>query len=198
MRRAIAALAVCALAGMARGHGSPYVVFACRVTDGDARPAHGLTAILDAIADGGGAAGRAEAPVLAGEAAIALRFAGDFSGRLRLRIVDAKRRPLALSAGTMQAEYRYAHRAGAGTDAAFAARVRGAEADPLRDGEAVLGGDGRVHAVAEAAPALRLAATAPADSAEAEEDARGNALDRGIDAEIRARLDAIRKRREGR
>lgn len=198
MRRAFAALAVCALAGMARGHGSPYVVFSCRVTDGDARPAHGLTAILDAMADGGGAAGRAEAPILAGEAAIALRFAGDFSGRLRLRIVDAKRRPLALSAGRMQVEYRYAHRAGAGPEAAFAARVRGPESDPLRDGEAVLGGDGRVHAVPASAPALLLAPAAPADTAEAREEARGKELDHGIDAEIRARLDAIRKRRGAR
>lgn len=195
MRTVSAFSLACVLAGGAWGHGSPYVVFTSRFLDASARPVSGLTAVLDMLPSRAGApAARAEAPIRSGLARVTVAFPGDFHGAVRLRVVDGKRRPIGAPV-----DFAYAHRAGSGLEAAFAAGPRDREADALKDGEAGLGSDGRVTvrpALPGEAAAFRLEWTPEGiDAAEAEEAARGREADQGIDADIRARLEAIRRKR---
>lgn len=197
---AIALLATICLAGHARGHGSPYVVFACRFLDAVDRPVSGLTVALELRPErAGDPAIRAEAPIRQGLARVTVAFPGDFQGTIRMRVMDAKRRPVARAgaSGEVTLVFTYAHRAGTGLEAAFAARAPAG--DPLKDGEAGLGADGRVCERPEAAIAFRLDwSPGREDSAEAAEAASGRAVDRGIAADFQARLAEIRKKRERR
>lgn len=199
---ALALLAAVCFAANALGHGSPYVIFACRFLDALDRPVSGLTVALELRSGrAGDPAIRAEAPIRQGLARVTVAFPGDFQGTIRMRVMDAKRRPVARSGagGEVTLAFTYAHRAGTGLEAAFAAQGRSPAADPLKDGESGLGADGRVCERPEAASVFRLDWTpARGDTAEAAEAARGSVMDRGIEADFQARLAAIRKRREDR
>ena len=191
-------VAAACVAVNAYAHGSPYVVFTCRFLDASGRPVSGLTVALELRSEQGGKPlALAEAPILHGVAKVNVAFPGDFRGRIRMRVMDAKRRTVAQAAG-QASEFPYEHRSGTGLEAAFAAAPRSPAADPLKDGEAGLGADGRICPRPEAARTFRLDwAYAHTDPAEAAEAARGTAIDRGIETDFRERLAEIRKRREG-
>ncbi len=214
MRTSLWSVAVALAASESYGHGSPYVVFACRFLDAYGHPVSGLTLALEAEGPA------SESPIEDGEAQVALPFPRAFDGKLRLRVLDAKRRVIRMlpsgagvrtPSGGSATEilslfaYRYAPGTAFGPGTALPSGTASPAAhnwteslpdDPLRQGAAVLGGDGKVHPEGADAPPFRLEWNpALIDSAEAGEAARAKAMDQGIDTELRARVAAIRAAR---
>ncbi|MDB5104362.1 MAG: hypothetical protein JWP91_2051 [Fibrobacteres bacterium] len=138
--------------------------------------------------------------MLSGAAEAAVGFRWDFTGTVRLRVLDGRRRPV----GVLSAEgkvtggisFTYSHRAGAGTPEPAPGR------DFLREGTVWLGGDGNARERADIGaqiPAIRVDwAPEEVSAAEAEQDRRAAVMDRDIEADFRARMDAVRKKRGAR
>ena len=201
------------LASQAEGHGNPYVLFASRFVDTVGRPVSGLTVRIATAPAGRHAGGiLVEAPIGAGSASIAVPFVGDFAGELRLNVIDAKHRVISMLPPTAEgprrastAVFAYSHHSGEPLRSALAWHAqppfRAADVPDealLKDGDAVLGGDGHIREGKAVAPAFRLdwmpERIEPGEAAEA---ARGAELDRGIERAFRERLSAIRQGRAG-
>ena len=203
----IATLLELLLSGQAGAHGNPFVVFTTRILDAAGRPASGLILSLDAGET------RAEAAIESGRVEVAMPFPRDFAGTLRMRVLDGKRRVISLlptqGSAVTAAGFAYRHRPGdairsalgwdgASTGSASGQAVGGGDAALLKDGEAVLGGDGRIREGKADAPAFRVDwLPERVEPGEAAETIRGRALDRGIETEFRERLEALRKGRMG-
>jgi hypothetical protein len=168
------------------GHMQPYVKFMLTFEDALFRPASGLCVqleTLDAIA---------ESELKSGSAMITLPFPRDYTGPLRLRVFDRRRRPISLKDDSghtsLSQEFHYAHKTG------IRQKINPNFNDPFDDGIEFLSADRTIKNSINALKCFHLvwdSASRTAD--EIKESQSIEVMDQKIVAELKENLEAIRK-----
>lgn len=163
----------------------PYVRFALTFEDARGRSATGLSVLIETREASG------EADIRQGSATVTVEFPRDYSGPLRIRVFDRKRRTIALlgdsGAYLDMRELGYAHRRGA------LGKVNPNFGDPFDDGFEFVSGDGKVAASGAESRSFKLAWDPDRmPEEERQEGERADEMDRKIALELRRNLEAIR------
>lgn len=186
--RLIAVWFLLASAAVISAHMDPYVTFICRFVDKDGKPVSGLSVSLESQN------GRNEAEISDGLAKVALGFARNYNGEIKMRVTDRKRRTVLLKAKPGGDDsvrvFPYTHSVGL-------AISRNADfSDFLHDGTEYPGADGKIHATPGSAKEFQVEWLPGHLSKEDAEEARiADQLDANINADLQKQLAEIRKKR---
>lgn len=178
-------LTLAVLLGSASAHMQPYVRFVLTFEDARGRSATGLSVLIETREASG------EADIRQGSATVTVEFPRDYSGPLRIRVFDRKRRAIALlgdsGAYLEMRELSYAHRRGA------LGKVNPNFGDPFDDGIEFVSGEGKVAGTGAESRRFKLAWDPDRmPEEERQEGERADEMDRKIALELQRNLEAVR------